>query len=152
MTCGTCVNLFPVQRKSTVQLYSFVQCTVLYSLRYYTMCTFCTDCTDETGVQDLSNPYSLEHRCNKSSYGVFEIYFRASRGLCSNFVLVQLKLSLSTKMKPLILGAKITIFPWNFRHRPLCNETLSFGSRFRIWNLRKIQLLLKKWEQKQNTP
>ena len=63
----------------------------------------------------------------------------------------QLKLCLSTKMKPHILGAKITICPCNFRHRPLCNETLSFGSR-RIWNLRKIQLLLKKWEQKQNTP
>ena len=58
------------------------------------------------------------------------------------YAIFQLKLCLSTKMKPLILGAKITICPWNFRYRSLCNETLSFGSRFRIWNLRKIQLLL----------
>ena len=85
-----------------------------------------------------------------TSYGNFA---PATTFPCTKMTFIfQLKLSLLTKIKPLILGAKITIFPWNFRHRPLCNETLSFGSSFRIWNLRKIQLLLKKWEQKQNTP
>ena len=28
------------------------------------------------------------------------------------------------------------ICPCNFRHRPFCNETILFGSRFLIWNLR----------------
>ena len=39
------------------------------------------------------------------------------------------------------IGFNYTIHIY-FRHRPLYNETLSFGSRFRFWNLRKIQLLL----------
>ena len=77
-----------------------------------------------------------------SKLGVFDLK-QAKSEIPRLYAIFQLKLCLSTKMKPLILGAKITICPWNFRHRPLCNETLSFGSRFRIWNLRKIRLLLK---------
>ena len=53
------------------------------------------------------------------------------------YAIFQLKLCLSTKMKPLILGAKITMSMKFQTSSILCNETLSFGSRFRIWNLKK---------------
>ena len=44
------------------------------------------------------------------------------------------------------------ICPWNFRHCSICNETLSFESRFRTWNLRKIQLLNKTGSKNKTPP
>ena len=79
LTCGTCANIFLVKKKTTVKLYGIQLYSIqlysiklysiqlysiqlyiihLYSIQYCTVCTLCTNCTDETGVQDLSKPYS----------------------------------------------------------------------------------------------
>ena len=70
--------------------------------------------------------YPVDETFSNFTWRLFSIRSIFNYKIPRLYAIFQLKLSLSTKIKPLIFGAKITIFPWNFRHCLLCNETLSF--------------------------